>query len=172
MTWLIIFAVIFLAFAWVVFRGAPYVPSQSRYIRRAFTALYPLGKKDTLVDVGSGDGVVLRRASEYGATAIGYELNPILVVLTRVLSRGHKNVSVVLADFWQTPLPDGTTVVYAFLVTRDVKKMIKKMQAEATRLSRPLRFISYGNVLPGMTPDKHVDAYDLYTFYPLQQLEP
>jgi hypothetical protein len=57
--------------------------------------------------------------------------------------------------------------VYAFLVTRDVKKMIKKMQAEATRLSRPLCFISYGNALPGMTPDNQVDAYYLYTFYPL-----
>ena len=172
MIWLWIFAGVFLAFAWVVFRGAPYVPSQSRYIRKAFTDLYQLGSSDTLVDVGSGDGVVLRRASEYGATAIGYELNPILVVLARALSRRHKNVSVVLADFWQTPLPDGTTVVYAFLVTRDVKKMIKKMNAESTRLTRPLRFISYGNALPGMTPDKHVDAYDLYTFYPLQSREP
>lgn len=172
MTWLYIVAVIVLAFGWVVFRGAPYVPSQSKYIRRAFTLLYPLGPNDTLVDVGSGDGVVLRRAGELGATAIGYELNPILVLVSRLLSYKKPRISVVLSDFWRTKLPDTTTVVYAFLVTRDVKKMMKKMQSEATRLNKPLHFISYGNVLPEMKPIKHLDAYDLYTFYPLHELKP
>jgi hypothetical protein len=162
-----ILAIVVLAFGWVVFRGAPYVPSQNRYIKRALTQLYPLGSKDVLVDVGSGDGVVLRRAAQLGAQTIGYELNPILVLISRFLSRTYNSVSVVLADFWTTSLPDETTVVYAFLVTRDVKKMIAKMQSEATRLNRPLYFISYGNVLPGMTPKKTLDAYGLYRFYPL-----
>lgn len=162
-----ILAIIVLAFGWVVFRGAPYVPSQNRYIRRAFTQLYPLNSHDVLVDVGSGDGVVLRRAAQFGAKAIGYELNPVLVVISRFLSRTQPTVRVELADFWKTDLPDDTTVVYAFLVTRDVKKMIQKMQTEATRLQRQLSFISYGNVLPGMTPDKTLDAYGLYSFYPL-----
>lgn len=166
--WLLILAIFVLAFGWVVFRGAPYVPSQNRYIKRAFEQLYPLTNKDVLVDVGSGDGVVLRRASAYGARAIGYELNPILVVISRLLSRNNPRVRIVLADFWVTQLPDDTTVVYAFLVTRDVKKMIKKMESETTRIGRDLSFISYGNVLPGLTPDKSLDAYNLYTFHPLQ----
>lgn len=163
--WLV--TIIVLSLGWVVFRGAPYVPSQNRYIKRAFTQLYPLSSKDVLVDVGSGDGVVLRRAAFYGAHAIGYELNPLLVVISRFLSRSYGLVSIELADFWTTELPIDTTVVYAFLVTRDVKKMIAKMQTEATRLNRSLYFISYGNVLPSMMAEKTLDAYGLYCFHPL-----
>jgi hypothetical protein len=165
--WILIWVII-LTFGFIVFRGAPYVPSRRRYIEKAFTKLYPLGEKDVLVDVGSGDGVVLRIASEHGATAIGYELNPILVIISRVLSRRHKKTSVVLADFWLTPLPDNTTVVYAFMVTRDVKKMIRRITTEATRLGKPIRLISYGNTLPGVTLDGALDAYTLYTIAPLQ----
>jgi hypothetical protein len=165
--WILIWVVI-LSFGFIVLRGAPYVPSRRRYIERAFTALYPLGKKDVLVDIGSGDGIVLRIASEHGATAIGYELNPILVIISRVLSRRHKQASVILADFWLTPLPDNTTVVYAFTVTRDIKKMTRRITSESTRLGRPIRLISYGNTLPGVTLDGAIDAYTLYTITPLQ----
>jgi hypothetical protein len=165
--WILVWIVI-LTFGFIVFRGAPYVPSRRRYIKRAFTTLYPLGKKDVLVDVGSGDGIVLRIASEYGATAIGYELNPILVIISRILSRRHTNARAILADFWLTPLPDDVTVVYAFMVTRDVKKMIHRITSEATRLGRSIRLISYGNTLPGVILDGAVDAYTLYTITPLQ----
>jgi hypothetical protein len=172
MTWLWIIAIIVIGFGWVVFRGAPYVPSQPKYIKRAFTKLYPLSGHDTLVDVGSGDGVVLRIASAFGARAIGYELHPVLVLISGLLSRRDSKVTVRLADFWFTPLPDTTTIVYAFLVTRDVKKMIKKMNSEVARLGRPLRFMTYGNSLPGMKPDSVLDAYALYTFYPLHSPQP
>lgn len=171
MTWLWVVGVIIVLFGFVVFRGAPYVPSQKRYIRQAFKELYPLSPNDTLVDVGSGDGVVLRIASECGARAIGYELNPILVLISRFISRNDNKVSVRLADFWFTSLPDTTTVVYAFSVTRDAKKMAKKMQSETNRLQRTLHFISFGNTLTGLESDATLGAYNLYTFYPLQSTE-
>lgn len=159
-----------LLFGLVVFRGAPYVPSQKRFVRQAFSELYPLGAEDVLVDVGSGDGIVLRLASERGARAVGYELNPLLVIISRLLSRRDDRVEVKLADFWLTPLPDDTTIIYAFAVTRDIKKMTKKMQREADRLQRPLRFMSYGNALTGREADMSLSAYYLYTFYPLQSM--
>ncbi|MEP7204687.1 MAG: hypothetical protein ABI716_00655 [Candidatus Saccharibacteria bacterium] len=155
------------AFGLVVIRGAPYVPSQRRYVRQAFTELYPLGDGDILVDVGSGDGIVLRLASEFGARGIGYELNPILVIISRFLSRSDSNVSIKLADFWLVPIPDETTIVYAFAATIYMKKMIHKMQQETNRLGRPLRFISYGSQLNGREADGTIGAYNLYTFYPL-----
>ncbi len=168
--WVIGFIVVF--FGFVVFRGAPYVPSRRRYITQAFTELYPLTKKDVLVDVGSGDGVVLRVASEFGARVIGIELQPALFVITKWLSRHDPNVEVRLADFWLTEFPDDTTVVYAFIVSRDVKKMIKKMQSETNRIGHSLRFITYGNSLNDRQHDKAVAGYRLYTFYPLQTPKP
>lgn len=161
-----------LSFGFVVFFGAPYVPSKKRDIKKALEELYPVGKKDLLVDIGSGDGVVLRMAAERGAVAVGYELNPILVFISRFLSRRHPKVTTVLADFWRVRLPDNTTVIYTFGESRDIKKMAAKVQAEATRLQRPLAFISYGFAVPGLKPSRHTNAHFLYTIAPLQQREP
>lgn len=171
MEWLWLLAGVVLLFGFVVFRGAPYVPTHKKEIKGAFEELYPLGKNDVLVDVGSGDGVVLRVASTYGAQAVGYELNPALVFIAQFLSRGDSNVSVRLADFWLTQLPDNTTVVYAFAVSRDIPKMTAKLQNEATRIGRPLHLITYGSNIADRTPVKVVRAHFLYTFEPLQPQE-
>lgn len=170
MVWLWILAAIVLIFGFVVFRGAPYVPSRKREIDRAFTELYSLDASDVLVDIGSGDGIVLRRAVAHGARAVGYELNPILVVISRWLSRQQKDmIQVNLADFWRVQLPDDVTVVYVFGESRDIVKMANKVHSEATRLGRPLAFISYGFVVPGCDAVKTVGAYHLYELAPLQE---
>lgn len=165
--WLV--ATLVLLFGFVVFRGAPYVPSHRRDVKQAFDELYELSGKDVLVDVGSGDGIILRQAATRGAKAIGYELNPALVAISRFFSRRDPKTSVLLRDFWLTPLPDETTVVYGFIVTRDTKKMSQKMQAEANRLGRPLYFISYGNELKDRQKTKERGAHHLYRFDPLHR---
>lgn len=164
-----IFAALVLLFGFVVFRGAPYVPSHKRDVNLAFAELYKLTGKDFLVDVGSGDGVVLRLAAARGAKAVGYELNPALVAISRFLSRRHKNIRVQLADFWLTPLPAETTVVYGFMVSRDIEKMAKKLQKEADQMRRPLYFISYGTALKTRPKIKELGAHHLYRFDPLQE---
>jgi len=165
--WLII-ATIILFFGLVVFRGAPYVPSRKMYIRQALSELYPLTAEDVLVDIGSGDGIVLREAAKIGARAIGYEINPLLVFISRFLSRRHSKVSIHLTDFWIAKLPDDTTVIYVFSVARDIPKIINKVQSETNRLNRPIHLISYASKLDDKKVVKKVGAYYLYTFYPLQ----
>jgi hypothetical protein len=171
MTWgLIVGAVIvFLGFA--VFFGAPYVPSRRTYIKRAFTELYGVGPKDVVVDIGSGDGVVLRVAAGLGARAVGYEIHPLLVLISRVLSAGNSKVSVRLANFWHTQLPADTTLIYTFSVSRDNKKLIRKIQQECDRLGRPLDLMCYASPLPGVQAQKTFEAYHLYRFRPLQPLK-
>lgn len=169
--WIII-AVVGVFFGLIVFRGAPYVPSHRRQIERAFDELYPIGKKDTVVDVGSGDGIVLRQASRRGAKAVGYELNPILVAISRFLSRGDNRTHVYLRDFWLTPVPADTTLVYGFLVERDIEKIVKKLQYDANRLKRPLYFISYGASAASHLPIRQLGAHHLYVFEPLQADKP
>jgi ubiquinone/menaquinone biosynthesis C-methylase UbiE len=171
MTWFWIVWAIILIFGLVVIRGAPYVPSRKRYIDRAFTELYKLGKNDVLVDIGSGDGIVLRRASARGATAVGYEINPILVIISRILSAGSKNTTTILADARLAKFPDNTTVVYSFTASLYLRKLEQKLQKESTRLGRPLKLILYGNRLYGRKSDKKSEGYSLYTFLPLQTAE-
>lgn len=159
---------IVLLFGFTVFRGAPYVPSKKQDLTRAFDDLYVLSADDVVVDIGSGDGIVLREAARRGATAVGYELNPVLVALSRWLSRRDHRVTVRLADFWRVSLPDDTTVVYTFGESRDIEKMAQKVAGEASRLKRPLNFISYGFRLRDQKPIRTAGAHHLYRFDPLQ----
>lgn len=155
-------------FGFVVVFGAPYVPSKKGELARAFDELYPLGPNDTLVDIGSGDGVVLRLAAERGATAVGFELNPLLVVVSRLLSRGNPSVTVRLANFWHATFPPETTVVYTFGDSRDIVKMAEKVASAATELNRPLMFISYAFAVPGLALQGQAGAHFLYRIEPLQ----
>ncbi len=163
----ILFTIIFL-FCFVVFFGAPYVPSKRRGLERAFEELYDLTDKDVLVDIGSGDGVVLRAAAAKGVRrAVGYELNPLLVWLSRFLSRRSKKVEIIAANSWRAHFPDDTTVLYVFGVTRDMEKHARKIQQEANRLGRPLALITHGSGIPHMTALGTLGAHQLYTFTPL-----
>lgn len=164
---LVLVLVFVLLFGVVAFIGAPYVPSHRKYVRRMFDH-FGFGPNDTLVDVGSGDGVVLRMASNYGMKAVGYEINPVLVLVSRILSLGDRKVTVLLRNFWTVKLPDDVTIVYAFSVQRDEKKLARVLQREANRLGKSLRLICYGSPFRTKKPDATFEAYYLYTFQPLQ----
>lgn len=171
MIWLWIAGALVIIFGIVVFRGAPYVPSQKRYIKQAFQDLYPLSSKDLLVDIGSGDGIVLRQAAKFGAQTVGYEINPLLVLLSKFISRRQPLISIKLADYWKSSFPDATTVVYVFAVTRDVKRVMEKIQNEANRIGHKINVISYGNKLSGWDPKLSIAAYHLYEVPPLHEIK-
>lgn len=162
--WAILGIVLFVGF--VALTGAPYLPSKFSDIQRAFRELYRLDENDVLVDIGSGDGIVLREASRLGAQAIGYEIHPLLVIVSRWLSRHDPRVTVQLANLWQKPLPDDVTVVYAFGDKRDIGRMLGRVQDEATRLGREIAFISYGFEIADRRPIKSVGAHHLYVVAP------
>lgn len=163
-----IFGLVAVLFGFAAFTGAPYVPSKRSDVRRALTDLYPLGKDDVLVDIGSGDGLVLRIASELGAKAIGYEINPVLVFLSKWLSRSHNGVKIYLGSFWKAKLPEDTTVIYTFGDSRDINKMTAKAQETADSLGRPIGFISYAFEAHGRKYQKKLGAHYLYVIEPLQ----
>ncbi len=153
--------------------GAPYVPTHKKQANTAFTSLRRVTKKDTVLDIGSGDGVVMLAALQQGAgCVVGYEINPLLVFVTklrlyRYIRRGRAVVQV--KNFWNAAFPDTTTVVYTFGESRDIKKMYQRVQAEATRLGRKIDFISYAFEVPDETRTKQSGAHFLYTVLPLQK---
>lgn len=144
-----------------------YVPSHRRDIRWLFDHLTPVGKGDVVLDLGSGDGIVLREVSRRGARAVGYELHPVFVAIARLASWGDRQVQVRWANIWTAPFPDDVTLVYAFSVGRDGARLAKKMQQEADRAGRSLSLVCYGNALPGRTPTAAEGAYFVYRFEPL-----
>lgn len=164
--WFWVVAGVILVFGLVVARGAPYVPSHRRFAKQSLEELYPLGENDVLVDLGSGDGVVLRLAADKGARAVGYELNPILALVSRLLSWGNERIQVKAGDYWLSDLPANTTIVYAFFVSRDVRKLEQKIQAAANAFGRQLFVMTYGAKLTGKEPVKTLNAHSLYVFEP------
>jgi hypothetical protein len=77
-------------------------------------------------------------------------------------------VEVLLQNVWLAKLPDETTIVYAFAVHRDEKKLIALLQREANRLNKPLRLLCYASPFVGMKAIDTFEAYHLYIFQPLQ----
>lgn len=167
MLWLYIFGAFVVVFGVSVFFGAPYVPSLRKEIKRLFDKALPLSAADVVLDLGSGDGLVLREVSSRGARAVGYEIHPIFVLLSRILSRGDNKVQVRWADAWKTPFPDDVTKVYVFAVGRDGARVVKIIQREVDRLQRPLEVACYGNPLKDRQPTRTFEAFYLYSFHPL-----
>lgn len=161
-------ALVLLAGFMVAF-GAPYVPSKRSELRRVFSELYKVKSSDHLVDIGSGDGIVLREFMRRGGRrATGYEINPVLVLVSRYLSRRNPAITTQLANLWRVSFPDKTTVVYVFGDARDIRRMQRKIETEATRLGRTLHVISYGFQLPDYKPVRTHGAHFLYAVAPLQ----
>lgn len=164
MTWVYVIGIIVVILGASVFFGAPYVPSRRKDVRRMFENLYPLSKDDVVFDAGSGDGVILREASNYGARAVGYEINPVYWLVSILLCRGNNKITIKLRNFWIEPFPDNATLLYIFAVSRDGKKLVTKLTNHRKRVGRPFTVVCYGSPLPGLKPVREFEAYHLYNF--------
>jgi hypothetical protein len=163
MMWVWLVAGVLALFLATVAFGAPYVPTRRRWARAALD-LAAVRRGDVVVDLGSGDGVILKLAAERGARALGYEINPLLVVASRLrLWRFGQRAQVKLRNFWRIDLPPDTTVVYVFSVGRDLPKLTKYLTQQAEKLdARPLRVVIFGFNLPGLTAVKENKVAKLY----------
>lgn len=159
--WFLISAILF--FGFFAFTGAPYVPTFYKEAKLAFKKLYKLGSKDLLVDLGSGDGVVLLAAAERGAKVHGIELNPILALISRWRLRKYKHAKVEIENIFTCHFPEETTVVYLFGENRDIRKFARKIKSESERLGKSLKIITYGVEIPGLKAEKTLRAFFLYT---------
>ncbi len=156
---------LFLCFGLIVLRGAPYVPTHTRQLEKLFNDLYSLSEKDTLVDLGSGDGIVLMMAAKKGAAAIGYELNPLLVWWSRVRLRRYPRTKVLITDYLlKSKLPAEATVVYAFSTSHSIKSIERKLIGWSQ--NRSFHFISYGFLIPDRKVLRSKGPMNVYYFEP------
>ncbi|MEX1998037.1 MAG: class I SAM-dependent methyltransferase, partial [Candidatus Andersenbacteria bacterium] len=102
--------------------GAPYAPTRLRAVTRVLTLL-KAGRHDTLVDLGAGDGKILREAARYQARAIGYELSPIMWGIARWRTWGQTGIALRYGNFYRHSLPVDTTIVFAFLMPENMPRV-------------------------------------------------
>lgn len=166
--WVIV--VILALFGFVVAFGAPYVPSLRKEVRGAFDTLYRVSDTDVVVDLGSGDGIVLLEATKRGAQGYGYEINPLLVVLAKLRLRSKATIK--LANMWNVSLPKSTTLVYVFSVTRDSVKLGRFLQQQSDSLGRSFHVITFGAGLGGHTVKAEQRGHRLYEIAPTTAMQP
>lgn len=147
---LAIVLVIILAFGLGAWRGAPYLP----ILRRPAEELLDLSELkpgQTLIDLGSGDGRLLRLAAKRGIRGIGYEINPWLYLVSKVVCwRYRRLITLHLADYWLVRLPPADAVA-VFLIQRYMKRLDEKLEQE---LKRPGVLVSFVFSIPGRTPTR------------------
>lgn len=131
-------------------KGALYV-STSRVRILAFIEAVPMKAGQLLVDLGCGDGRVLRMARKrYDVQAIGYELNPMAYLKARLLCLGIKGVEIRLQNFWAADLSDAD-VVFCYLFPDVMKVLSFKLRSE---LKPGAIIVSCNFALPDWIPEQ------------------
>ncbi|MCA9330770.1 class I SAM-dependent methyltransferase [Candidatus Saccharibacteria bacterium] len=161
MSWLFVLcAMLVFLFGFVVAFGAPYLPTLQPRTQDALQLL-SLKPGQTMLELGCGDGRVLRAAAQQGIRGVGYELNPLLVLFARLVTwRYRKLVTVRWANYWQVSLPacDG---IYVFLLDRYMTRLDDKIKAE---IKPPVRLVSFAFEIPGKKHAKHKNGLFLYMY--------
>lgn len=141
--------------AYATWRGAPWLPTPTAAIEAAFDAVR-LGSSDLVVDIGSGDGRVLRAAARRGAHAIGYELSPFFWALSWLRTRRYRRqVRVALADGFRADLSQAS-VVFAFLRPPTMPVLADALRRHPAR--RPCRVLAYAFPFADRDPARVVRA--------------
>jgi trans-aconitate methyltransferase len=131
-------------------RGALYV-STTRPRVAAFIEAVPMKKGQLLVDLGCGDGRVLRQTSKkYNVKALGYEVNLLAYLKAQVLSIGLKQIEIRRKSFWSQNLA-GADVIFCYLYPDVMRKLSTKLKTE---LKPGTVVVSCNFSVPGFSPHR------------------
>ena len=155
-----IFAATAVLFGFVLLFGAPYLPTLRREANAALDML-DLKKGQTLFELGSGDGRVMKIAAARGLNVVGYELKPILVLISRINTwRYRKQVKVIWGNFWKADLSQADGI-FVFLLDKFMERIDKKIEGEA---KMPVAIVSYAFRIPHKKPTKSKGGLFLYEY--------
>lgn len=140
--------------------GAPYVPSKKRELTKFLKSL-DIKPGEKLIDLGSGDGQVIKiAAASFRLKAVGYELNPYLVLISNLrLWRLGKLAQAKVANLWRVRIPEDTTYVYFFIMPKHMPRLMQMLREQITW---DCVLISYAFELPGLTPFAKSHGYYAY----------
>lgn len=160
MNWLLIATAVLLLFSFVILFGAPYLPTHRAREEDIFKLLN-LKPGQTMLELGSGDGRILRLAGQKGIKAIGYELNPLLVIYSKIITWKYRHlVRVQWGNYWQLDWP-ATDAIYTFLLQRYMSKLDKKIMQEC---SKPVKLVSYAFSIKNRQLAKEINGMFLYIY--------
>lgn len=109
----------------------PFVPATEKQIKNVLKLCHRCENKRKLVDLGSGDGRVVHAAARRGYAAVGYEINPWLVLYSKLYSRlkGISNTSFRRRDLWKENYSDFDNIII-FGVAEMMDELSYKLEKE------------------------------------------
>lgn len=162
-TALLLFAPFFLPQFKVIF-----FPTSKEHIKYLKSFL-KFNQNDVVYDLGSGTGQVLAaliRGTE--ARGIGVELSPLMYLISKLILKRDKNISIIWDDFLNVELTKAT-VVYCFLNPKTLEKLAPKFEKE---LSSEAKIISYIYKIKGMETEviiKDPSFQELFSIYKIKK---
>ena len=164
-TILLIFGLLVLAGMVVlpVFFGAPWHPLMPGTIRRIlrFAEVQP---GETVCDLGCGEGrVLITAAKEFSARAIGVDIDPLKILLARLLRKINgvdDRVNIVRGNLFDFN-PGSADVIYLYLTHQAMDKLFPEI---LKKLKPTVRIISYRFCLRGITPEKVSEDKTLFLY--------
>lgn len=146
-------------------KGAPYVPTSKNQLEKIFKNV-KFKKGDTLVELGSGDGRLIRYAAKvFGVNGVGIEINPLLIWWSRFLSQrdGTKNsVQFLRKNVFDYSLTRAN-YLYLFLMPDLIVKLLPKFDRELKKgsiiISHGFKIIGYEKKLIHTEFDKMFSTY-------------
>src|SRR3989344_3237972 len=157
----LVFLVAFVGtFGRAFFRGAPYAPSDPRAIATMLGLAKP-AQQDVACDIGSGDGRIMITLANYCERVDGYEINPFLVLWTRMRLRRRNlsgRVKVFRGSLWKADFTK-YTVITLFGIPYIMKELEKKLLQE---LPKGARVVSNRFTFPNWKPVVKKDRVYLY----------
>jgi len=146
-----------------IFFGAPWHPLMPGTIRRIlrFAEVQP---GETVCDLGCGEGrVLITAAKEFSARAIGVEIDPLKILLARLLRKINgvdDRVNIVRGNLFDFD-PGSADVLYLYLTHQAMDKLFPKI---LKKLKPSVRIVSYRFCLRGMTPEKVSEDKTLFLY--------
>lgn len=123
-------------------KGCYFVPSNKRALEKIFSNL-SFKKNQRFIDLGSGDGrVVLYIAKKYKIKALGLEINPLLLLYSKIKAKIFKikNAEFLRVNLIKDNWPSAD-IIYLFLIPKLIFKIKKELKK---RLDDGSLIISHG----------------------------
>lgn len=134
--------------------GAPFVPTKNASAD-AMIRLAEIRSGDVVYDLGSGDGKLLVLAARKGARATGYEINPMLVLFSKL-----RGTNTHWKNFWGADIHDAD-VIFIYLLPWKMERLAEKLKKEC---KKGTTIVSNSFIFPGWKIYRQDSANHVYVF--------
>lgn len=136
-----LFCLVLVVLLFILFTGisaAPWVPTRKHDLKDLIDDA-EIDSGDNFVELGCGDGRLVKAAAKRGAKAVGYELNPLMYIVAVINNLGVANSKIRFKNFWSVDLSQAD-IVMVFILPRTLPRLDQKLSDE---LKPGAKLISY-----------------------------